>query len=140
MKNSSKWYLPSFDIELKSFLAKKCHFYTRITFLLVKSPKFSISNDIQGFMTFLLLHFVFLKGGRWGFYNGSTGSVQQPPSLYLWNWWNSLSEKWEGHKNGQNSAIKSAIQENASNDIKFTNYKNLFGVKRIFESIQRFLR
>ena len=46
------------------------------------------------------------------------------------------------HKNGQieqNCAINCGIQENASNK-NITKYKNLFGVKSIFKSIQRFAR
>ena len=46
------------------------------------------------------------------------------------------------HKNGQieqNYAINCGIQGNASNKY-ITKYKNLFGVKSIFESIQRFAR
>ena len=71
--------------------------------------------------------------------NSSRGTNrQQQPLLYLSNWCKSVSEKEEGIQMDKLNK-NYGIQWNATNK-SITKYENLFGVKSIFESIQRFAR
>ena len=128
--------LQSFDIE-KSFVNQKVLFGCKNNLLFSEKPSnFPFSLSIHGFMTFLLLHFVSSKGERrekWQ-QGHKWAAAASALSLKLMKF---FIRKRRGHINGQNQrncAINHGIQENASNK-NITKYKNLFGVKRIFESI-----
>ena len=96
---------------------------------------------IHGFMTFLLLHFVSSKGERREKWQQGHKWAEAASALSLKLMQFCLIEGG-GHTNWQIEqicAINCGIQWNATNK-SITKYENLFGVKSIFESIQRFAR
>ena len=116
---------------LPSFLHRK-KFY---------KPNFPFSMTIYGFMTFLLLHFVSSKGERREKWQQGHKWAEAASALSLKLMQFCLIEGG-GHTNWQIEqicAINCGIQWNATNK-SITKYENLFGVKSIFESIQRFAR
>ena len=133
--------LPSFDIE-QSFINQKVLFLYKNNLLLSEKPsKVPFSMRIHGFMTFLLLHFVSSKGERREKWQQGHKWAAAASALSLKLMQFSLRGRG-GHTNGQieqNCAINYGIQWNATNK-SITKYENLFGVKSIFESIQRFAR
>ena len=133
--------LPSFDIE-QSFINQKVLFLFKNNLLLSEKPsKVPFSMRIHGFMTFLLLHFVSSKGERREKWQQGHKWAAAASALSLKLMQFSLRGRG-GHTNGQieqNCAINCGIQWNATNK-SITKYENLFGVKSIFESIQRFAR
>ena len=133
--------LPSFDIE-QSFINQKVLFLYKNNSLLSEKPSnVPFSMRIHGFMTFLLLHFVSSKGERREKWQQGHKWAAAASALSLKLMQFSLRGRG-GHTNGQieqNCAINCGIQWNATNK-SITKYENLFGVKSIFESIQRFAR
>ena len=133
--------LPSFDIE-QSFINQKVLFLYKNNLLLSEKPSnVPFSMRIHGFMTFLLLHFVSSKGERREKWQQGHKWAAAASALSLKLMQFSLRGRG-GHTNGQieqNCAINCGIQWNATNK-SITKYENLFGVKSIFESIQRFAR
>ena len=96
---------------------------------------------IQGFMTFLLLHFVSSKRKRRGEWQQGHKWAAAASALSLKLMKFAIMER-RVCQNGQihqNCFINCGIQQNVSNK-NTIKYKNLFGGKSIFESIHRFTR
>ena len=133
--------LQSFDIE-KSFVNQKVLFLYKNNLLFSEKPSnFPFSMSIHGFMTFLLLHFVSSKGDiieKWQ-QGHKWAAAASALSLKLMKFAIMERRVCQNGQIHQNCAINCGIQQNGSNK-NTIKYKNLFGVKSIFESIHRFTR